>query len=77
VANVSYNMKSSGKVQVRVWNAAAEKVAEVVDYRAAGWQTSLLTVRDYAPGVYIYRVFIEYDSGVREKLKAERFVVRR
>jgi len=70
-------MKRPGRVHLRVWNAAAEKVAEVVEEKPAGPQTSVLTVRDYAPGVYIYRVILRYDSGVVEKLSADRFVVTR
>jgi hypothetical protein len=70
-------MKESGRVRIRVWNAGAEWVAEVNEYKSAGPQTSILTVRDYAPGVYLYRVLLDYDSGVEERLSTVRFVVLR
>jgi|GEM_PF-2200646 len=75
--HVAYRMKRSGRVHLRVWNAAAEKVAEVMEDKPSGPQTSVLTVRDYAPGVYIYRVILRYDSGMVEKLPIDRFVVAR
>jgi len=74
---IAYNPRGSGRVRIRVWNAAGEWAAEVVEYKSAGPQCSRLSVCDYAPGVYLYRVLFEYDSGVREKLSPVRFVVSR
>jgi hypothetical protein len=76
-ATVAYKLKEPGRVRIRVWNAAAEWVAEVNEYKASGPQTSILTVRDYAPGVYLYRVLIDYNSGGHEQLSTVRFVVLR
>ena len=76
-ATIAYQMKGPGRVRIRVWNAGAEWVAEVDECKPAGSQTSVLTVGDYAPGVYLYRVLLDYDSGAKERLSTVRFVVLR
>jgi hypothetical protein len=74
-ATVAYMMAAAGTAQVLVWNAIGESAAETSERKAAGAQSSRLTVRDYADGVYFYQVVLRYDGGSTEKLPVEKFIV--
>ena len=74
-ATIAYQMRGPGRVRIRVWNSAGQWAAEIAERKSVGPQTSRLTVRDYASGVYLYRVMFDYDSGVFERLSPVRFVV--
>jgi hypothetical protein len=71
-----YTMREAGDVQIRVWNAAGDLVAQVFDSaRPAGTQQSSLRLNYFAPGVYYYRVSLSYQSGATEQLSAQKFAV--
>jgi hypothetical protein len=52
-------------------------VAENTENKASGPQTTRMTIREYAPGVYLYRARLDYDSQRADQLPLRRFVVSR
>jgi hypothetical protein len=75
--NFAYSMAESGKADIRVYNEAGDLVARIQDDKLIGTQTSRLSVRDFAPGVYIYKVLLTYASGKVESLEVQKFAVRK
>jgi hypothetical protein len=74
---VACYLREDGRVTVRVFNAAAERVAEFTDTRYAGPQTCTLDMREYANGVYFYKVGMKYGGGRTEDLPLKKFTVRK
>ena len=56
-------------------NAKGELVAEVKDDKPAGTQVTRLPIRNFAAGVYLYRVGLEYGDGTSTRLGVQKFVV--
>ena len=72
-----YDMKASGGAVIRVFQAGGDPAALVrARHDQPGKQRTPLTVSAFAPGVYFYRIDIEYDSGSRTSLPLSRFIVR-
>lgn len=74
-ATVGYRMARAGEVRVRVWNAVGDPVADLVEMKGTGDQTSRLTVREYATGLYFYQVVLRYNDGGTSELPTEKFIV--
>ena len=75
--DVAYNMKSSGKVSLRVYNQTGRLVDTVTDTKLAGPQHSVVTVGSFASGTYYYVLDLQYDSGSSETLPPHKFAVLR
>jgi hypothetical protein len=73
--NVVYNMVDSGKAAIRIWNENGDLVATIEERKLAGFQKSRIPINNFAPGVYLYKVVMTYDSGNVEKLDAQKFAV--
>jgi hypothetical protein len=73
--NIVYNLTGPGKVQISAYSEAGEKVMTFNDSKPAGLQTSNLFLCCLPPGVFLYIVQIQYDSGGQENLKPGKFVV--
>ena len=73
---LGFVMKNAGFARVTVWNASGELAAEAAEYMPVGPGKLTLTVRDYAPGVYLLRAKMVYDSGGGDVYPLKRFVVR-
>jgi roadblock/LC7 domain-containing protein len=74
-ATVAYYMSQPGTVSIRVWNIAAEFVAQLTDVKGPGPQTSPLSMGHYAAGVYLYKLQIQYADGGSEDYPLKQFVV--
>jgi sugar lactone lactonase YvrE len=74
-ATVSYEMTSAGSVDLKIWNEAAERVAEVTDQKSTGVQVTPFSVAGFASGVYFYTLTLSYGSGDVEKLPPHKFVI--
>jgi sugar lactone lactonase YvrE len=74
-ASVAYFMANAGQVKIMFYNEAGELVDKVEDSKPAGPQTSAVTVRDFAPGVYYYVIHLTYGLGDSENQKPQKFVV--
>jgi hypothetical protein len=75
LVNVVYTMASSGTVQVMAYNESGDLVVQFTDLKTAGLQTSQIDLCCLAPGVYLYLVSLNYDSGSKQKLAPAKFVV--
>lgn len=73
--NVVYTMCFSGKVEVRVWNDNGDLVASLIELKSAGAQKSQIDVNKFAPGIYLYRVVLNYSSGKVETSDVQKFGV--
>jgi hypothetical protein len=73
--NVVYTMASSGTAQIIVYNLSGVSVINFTDYKNVGLQSSAIDLCCLAPGVYLYLVTLNYDSGNQEKLSAGKLVV--
>lgn len=73
--NVVYTMANSGTVQISVYNLSSALVLSFNDIKAAGLQSSAIDLCCLAPGVYLYLIRLNYDSGGQEKLNAGKIVV--
>jgi hypothetical protein len=75
LVNIVYTMANSGTVQVLAYNESGDLVVNFTDLKPAGLQSSQVDLCCLAPGIYLYLVMINYDSGSKEKLKPAKFVV--
>ena len=73
--NFVYNMAEPGKAKIRVYNDNGDYAAGIEEQKPSGAQKSTISVRDFAPGVYIFKVVLTYDSGKSESLDAQKFSV--
>ncbi|GEM_PF-1195728 len=76
-AKIAYYMAHPGRAHIRVWNLAAQLSADLDDWKSQGPQESLLDLRSFKDGVFLYRVEMDYDGGGTERSKVIHFVVRR
>jgi hypothetical protein len=74
-ANLAYVMAEAGMMRLKVWNQNGEVSSEINDHKPAGVQATPFSLSGFAPGVYFYRVTLEYDSGKTEQLKPGKFAV--
>ncbi len=61
-ATIVYLMLGPGTVKIRVYNEAAELVATIEEQKQGGPQASILDVRNFVSGVYLYMVSMKYNS---------------
>jgi len=74
-AGVVYQMASPGRAKIRIFNIVGDLVARSDEFKGTGLQETRLSVGGYAPGVYLYKIDIEYASGGKASLPVKRFVV--
>jgi len=70
-------MQEAGAARVMVWSESAELVADVNNNEGSGPEKTVLNIQSWAPGIYFYRVILQYDSGRMEKIKPGKFAVLR
>jgi len=75
-ATIVYTMAESGNVNIRVYNEVGDLVTKVEDSKPAGPQLSTIHTDWLAPGVYFYILNMNYYSGVSDKRKLKKFVVK-
>jgi hypothetical protein len=73
--NFAYFMRENGACRVRVYHEGGGLVSSFQNTRSVGVQESRVNVCPFAPGVYIYRLSIDYSSGNTEKLGGK-FIVK-
>ncbi len=73
--NIVYDMTSSGRARVQIWNENGDLVATQEDQKLAGPQRTQLSIATFASGVYIYRAVLTYDNGTVETLGVQKFAV--
>jgi hypothetical protein len=73
--NLVYTMASSGTVQATIYNEAGDPVVTFSEPKAAGLQTSSVYLCCLSPGLYLYRLTLQYDSGSTEKLTIGKILV--
>lgn len=69
--NLAYEMRESGAMKLKVWNAAGNLAATLNDRKGAGPQISYLPIASFAPGHYFYQVTLAYDSGDQDSFKTK------
>ena len=74
-ATVCYQMAQSGKCRLRVWNAAGDLISDITEVKGSGLQSTQLTIRTYAAGVYLYRCLLRYDDGTEDPIETKKFIV--
>jgi hypothetical protein len=78
VVNIVYSMQDSGTASIRVYNAIGDLAASVQSgEELAGTQRSLISLDGFAPGIYLYKIVLKYDSGASESLAVQKFGVRK
>ena len=75
VVTFVYDMTESGKAVIRVWNEIGDLVVALEEQKLKGPQKTRLSVKDFAPGLYLFKVGMTYDSGQKENLPLEKFTV--
>jgi hypothetical protein len=75
VVNIVYDMQSSGQAEVRIYNDHGDLAASQKNTEPSGAQVTQFQVHDFAPGVYLYKVVLTYDSGSSESLPVQKFGV--
>jgi hypothetical protein len=74
-ARIVFAMRSPGEAEVRVYHEDGTLVERMVRRRPFGIQEEDLQTGRYAPGVYLYRVTLKYDTGFVEQLRSGWFTV--
>ncbi len=74
---LAYWMANSGTVKIRIFNAIGQLVCTQQETKSAGAQTSTLNFAGYAPGVYLYLINMNYDSGGADSVPVSKFLVAR
>ena len=75
LVNIAYQMAETGKARIRVYNDNGDLAASVEEAKAPGPQRSQISIKDFAPGVYIYKTVLSYNSGREEALDVQKFAV--
>jgi hypothetical protein len=70
-AQLVFNMGGSGQVHIRIYNESCSLVMDLQQAFPAGVQQTPLSNFLFANGAYVYRIFIQYDSGGTEKLSGK------
>lgn len=73
---MAYHMREGGACLVRVFHEGGKVVASFREEKPAGPTFSRVNACPLAPGVYLYRLTLRYDSGTSEKLSGK-FVVKK
>ena len=74
-AHFAFEMHGPGTGRIRVWNAAGQLSSTVEDHFNQGKTLLHLTIKDYAPGVYLYQLGLDYDDGRKVTGPIKRFAV--
>jgi hypothetical protein len=74
-AAFAYCMGGSGTTNIKVWNVIGDLVAKLEQTTPAGSQSATLNTARLAPGVYLYRIEKNFDSGATDRSKIRKFVV--
>jgi hypothetical protein len=74
-ASVCCRMAEAGQMNLKIWNEAAELVAEVKQHLPAGVQAMRFDLTGLSSGVYFYEATLRYDSGRVETFKPNKFVM--
>jgi hypothetical protein len=72
---LTYHMREDGVCRVRVYHERGALVSSFQGNRSLGTSESRVNVCPFAPGVYIYRLTLQYASGASENLGGK-FVVK-
>jgi len=75
VMHLVYRMAESGTAAIRIWNERGDLSAQQEDHRPAGPQETRIQIATFAPGIYLYKIILTYDSGRIERLDAQKFAV--
>jgi hypothetical protein len=75
VINMVYNMQGPGHVKVRIYNDHGDLAASLEEDKPEGPQSSQFQIGAFAPGVYLYKVVVQYASGASESLAVQKFGV--
>ncbi|HTB21794.1 MAG TPA: ice-binding family protein [bacterium] len=75
VVTVLYTMDQPGRASFKVWNENGDLAATLEEDEPSGVQKTQIPVNRFAPGVYLYRVDITYDSGATSDLGLQKFAV--
>jgi hypothetical protein len=73
--NVVYTMANPGKALISVYNLSGTLVLSFTDAKSGGLQSSAIDLCCLPPGIYLYLVQLNYNSGNQEKLSAGKLVV--
>jgi outer membrane protein assembly factor BamB len=77
-AHVAYDMAEPGFADVKVYQSNGELASRVRDRcDEAGTHSTEVNVESCAPGVYFYKVDMEYDSGRKDRMEVKKFIVTR
>jgi hypothetical protein len=71
----AFELHKPGRAKLSVWNAAGQLSSQVEDHFGEGKRLLHLTVKDYAPGVYLYQLTLDYDDGRSVQGPVKRFAV--
>jgi hypothetical protein len=72
---IAYFMNEAGAADIRVYNEAGDLAARAEESKLSGPQRTPISVKTFAPGVYIFKVVLNYASGKAESLEAQKFAV--
>jgi hypothetical protein len=72
-----YRMAESGKADIKVWNAWGNLAATINDSKPAGQASSTLDTSSFAPGHYLYRIVLNYDSGHKDEYPTQVLAVKK
>ena len=72
---LAYTMAGPGTMQAQAYNEAGELVLRFSETKPQGLQSSPVDLCCLPPGVYLYLITLQYDTGKVERLKPAKFVV--
>ena len=73
--NFAFNMREAGVAEVIVYNERGNRAAEEKLAFPAGPGLLTIPLQRFAPGVYLYRTRLSYNSGNSEASKIVKFLV--
>jgi hypothetical protein len=73
--SVAYYMSENGRADVRLWNDNGDLVARMQEDKGSGPQKTRFPSAGFAPGVYLAKVVMTYDSGTVERTDVKKFTV--
>jgi hypothetical protein len=75
LAHFVFKVEGPGRGKLRVWNSAGQLSSTIEDVLSGGSQAFHLHIHDYAPGVYLYQLELDYDDGRTVQGPVKRFAV--
>ena len=72
-----YQMAESGKASIKVWNAWGNLAATINESKPPGLASSSLDVSSFAPGHYLYRIILNYNSGHRDEYPTQILAIKK